>query len=145
MPCSCDGYGPTPAEELKTEKQKVEHLEKSLCNAQSLIHKLLRYIDASPDWSLLPPDLRIRADEHIGLLLKHKRAEHEHDRATASRKMRDLEMYQKSEADELARASARADAEARQRQRAADEREAEYRQLREVALGRAPTDAELLG
>jgi hypothetical protein len=84
-------------------EEKVKHLEQSLCNAQSLIHKLVKFmddLDCFPEshcggGTKLPKELRARADVHIKLLLEHKRKEHFDDvarmRREATQAERDLE------------------------------------------------------
>ncbi len=87
MPCSCDGYEVSD-QRLDTAEANVKHLKEQLCNAQSLIHKLLKHINHIDSvehrrWghdSGLDPALRDRALAHIQVLLAHKREEAEADR-----------------------------------------------------------------
>ena len=153
MPCSCDGYGPTPQQELATEREKVEHLEKSLCNAQSLIHKLVRHIDhlehlllsESVTHEPLSVDLQARAREHIALLVKHKRAEHEHDREKADEKLRRLHAEVKSEHAQREYEDAQRAALEKARAQRDRERLAEVERLKKLIMTSNPTDEELLG
>jgi uncharacterized phage infection (PIP) family protein YhgE len=85
MPCRCDRYEVTVSadhlaglkDSVEQLKDKIEHLEGQLCNAQSLIHKLLPFVDRENVG--FNPDLVKRAEEHIAVLVAHKRAEHEAD------------------------------------------------------------------
>src|SRR5580704_2968516 len=99
MPCSCDGYAPRTEDQLRDEKAKVDDLEKRLCKAQSLIHKILavkvNVVDNGNNHytsmrQIVGAGLTLRADAQIAELLKHKRAEHDADRVKARLKRDEL-------------------------------------------------------
>lgn len=108
MPCRCDGYEVSDGEKIADLSQKLHHLEGQLCNARSLIHKMLKFIDHSTT-NLLDPALRARAEEHVKILLAHKRAEHKTDHERAWRELAELSAQLEREALAAQRARSEAD------------------------------------
>lgn len=154
MPCSCDGYGLSDAEQIRDLNKKVEHLEKMLCNAQSLIHKILKETVGvykgcdtieEPIRDHIDPELVKRADEHIALLVKHKRAEHQADRAKAEHAR---ESYN-NELSALERATfalkERHEAEVAHMERQKKDARERYAKACDLVGKPNPTDEELLG
>lgn len=76
MPCRCDYYEVTAADVRAELGEKLKHSEGQLCNARSLIHKLMKLVPAAT----MPPELLARAKEHVALLVQHKREEHEQEK-----------------------------------------------------------------
>lgn len=115
MPCRCDGYEPSAADVRVEMSKQVEHLDGQLCNARSLIHKILKAtvgiydgggeVD-TPIRELIPPELLERADKHIALLLKHKREEHQAEVDTLDRQRAEAERRLRSAFDRASEASA---------------------------------------
>jgi hypothetical protein len=153
MPCRCDGYEVTAADVRRDLGKRIEHLEGQLCNAQSLIHKLLKAIDSQVERPVaggytqvvLPAELRERAKKHVAMLVKHKREEHEEDVKLTRERLKELD-------DAETRAARRTLERQRELQRSESEeltetrkRREEYEKLAKVIEQRAPTDEELLG
>lgn len=79
MPCRCDGFEVTADDVRRESAVRLKDLEGQLCNARSLIHKLIKYMGDGTPLTEVPADLRERARAHIEALVAHKRAEHEED------------------------------------------------------------------
>lgn len=73
MPCSCDGFGQS---ELAAIEDNVERLEKELCRARAIIHKMLQCVfETDSKMGVFPASLEKKAHEEVEALLDHKRAE----------------------------------------------------------------------
>lgn len=135
MPCRCDGYEVDTLEQVRmTLDKRIEHLEGQLCNAQSLIHKLLKHIDA-PLYMPMSAELRERAKAHIKCLVDHKRKEHDQD---VERIQREVGQQQAILEQQLRQIDGQRDAAERSRVRLDDL----TRRLNEF---KAKTDEEILG
>lgn len=139
MPCRCDGYEVSAADVRAEMDKKVEHLEGQLCNAQSLLHKILEtpmrpgaFVTVA---DIVAPELKERAAKHIAVLVAHKRTEHEADtakmkeRLAALKAAHDRELVIQGEAMDRAVKLAREAAEV----------------SRAITLQEMPTDKALLG
>ncbi len=91
MPCRCDGYSVSDTEKIDNLQEKLKATEDQLCNARSLIHKLINLAGNGVELTAYPPELRERARAHIELLAKHKRSEHEADVLRHKREMDHLD------------------------------------------------------
>ena len=154
MPCRCDDY---PVGSYLTDtarhdlEKKLEHVEGQLCNAQSLIHRLLKYIDAQRSeikpslYVPLDPALRERAEQHVKVLLEHKRAESGVDRRDAKQRLAELEGHREQDTKRVIELQKRFDQSLDELRASTAKRDAEIAELRKQAFGPTPTDEELLG
>jgi hypothetical protein len=135
MPCRCDYFEVTAADVRAELGEKLKHSEGQLCNARSLIHKLMKLVPAAT----MPPELAARAKEHVALLVQHKREEHEQEKAALEQTLASIKGRVQHQKDLIKTTTRLKERELREAE------EQEKKLSAALAKLKSPSDDELLG